>query len=929
MAGRVIDATLRFVDNFTKPLGTAMGKLENSSKSIQRMGKDIKKAGKQIEEVGAGLTKTVTLPIVGLGAAAIKTGIEYESAFAGVKKTVDATDQELNQLRQDFRDMSKEVPMTAAGLAEIGENAGQLGIKTKNIKEFTRTIADLSVSTNLTQDAAASSLAKFANVTNMSQEKFSNLGSSIVDLGNHYATTEADIVSMGTRLAGAGSQIGLTQGQIMGFATALSSVGIEAEMGGSAFSTAMKRMKIATATGLTQVEDLTKKTGMSLRELQLMSQNDTQGFKEMAQSIGMTKTEVTNIIKAGVQLKGFSEIAGMTSEQFKNLFESHPEQALAAFVTGLGDTKKAGKSTIEMLQEMGFTEIRLSDTLTRMANSSDLVTEAIQMGEDAFQQNTALNKEASQRYETTASKLTILGSKFKDVGITLFDILLPPMTDLMDKVDKAVTAFSKLDRGTQTQIVKFAAMAAATGPIIGVFGKVTKGIGSSVEMVGKFGESIPKIKKRASDAGAILKGINLPKLSIPVPKGLKKVGSAFGGIGDMAKLTMSEVGGAAKRFNSFVWNTAPLRAVKKGLFNIGTTAALQTGPLSKVGGLFGKLGKAGGKALGGFGKLGSAFGGAGKAIFTFLGPAGTTVLVLGAIVAAGILVYKNWDKIKKGAKALGKTVLDVFSKSGVDVDAFKKKATGLVTKVKDIVKQFKSAGKEVSPVFKSILGFLGGAFVTGIKVGFGAVVGFASGFLKSAVDVADGVLTALGGITKFVSGIFTGDWKKAWSGVKEIFRGTFDALVGLAKTPINGLIGLINGAFSRISKIGFTVPDIIPGIGGKKITMPKIPTIPMLYTGTTNWVGGPAMIHDRGAEIVDLPSGTRVYPHDKSLQMARAEGAKSSGKATVIINKIADKIIVRNDEDIEKIANAVINKALKKICDTADNMGGIEIGDLA
>lgn len=927
MAGRVIDATLRFVDHFTRPMQQAMGRISTSSRAITRAGKDIKKVGKEISAVGAGLTKSVTVPVVAMGAAATKAGIDYESAFAGVKKTVDATPKQLQKISDELRNTAKEIPMTAVGLAEIAENAGQLGIQTKNISSFTRTMADLSVSTNLTSEEASSSLAKFANVTNMSQDKFSELGSSIVALGNHFATTESDIVSMGTRLAGAGSQIGLTQGQIMGFATALSSVGINAEMGGSAFSTAMKRMKIATATGLTQVQDLSKKTGMSLRELQIMSDNNSKDFKELATSIGMTKTEMNNIIKAGVQLQGFSEIAGMTSEEFKTLFDSHPEQALEAFITGLGDTSKAGKSTIEMLQKMGFTEIRLSDSLTRMANSSGLVSKAIKMGEEEFQKNEALNKEASQRYETTASKLTILGNKFKDVGITLFDILLPPMTQLMDKVDKAVTAFSKLDRGTQAQIVKFAAMAAATGPVLSVFGKVTQGVGSATIAIGKFGDFLPKLKNRAGEAGTILKGITWPKIS--APKGLKKIGTAFGGIGDMAKLTMSEVGGAAKRFNSFVWNTAPLRAVKKGLFNIGTTAVLQTGPLSKIGGVFGKLGKAGGKALGGIGKLGTAFGGVGKAMFTVLGPAGTTVLVLGAIVAAGVLVYKNWDKIKKGAKQLGKTVLDVFSKSGVDVDAFKKKAAGLVTKVKNIVEQFKSAGKEVSPVFKAILGFVGGAFVTGIKVGFGAVVGFASGFLKSAIDVADGVLTALGGITKFVSGIFTGDWKKAWSGVKDIFKGTFGALVGLAKAPINGLIGLINGAFSRISNIGFTVPKIIPGIGGKEIKMPKIPTIPMLYKGTTNWVGGPAMIHDRGAEIVDLPSGTRVYPHNKSLQMARAEGAKANGKATVIISKIADKIIVRNDEDIEKIANAVINKALKQICDTADNMGGVEIGDLA
>ena len=926
MAGRVIDATLRFVDHFTRPMQQAMGRISTSSRAITRAGKDIKKVGKEISAVGAGLTKSVTVPVVAMGAAATKAGIDYESAFAGVRKTVDATEEEFAKLSKGIIEMSNRMPNTSVELAAIAESAGQLGIQKENILGFTEVMAKLDVATNLGWENGSSTLAEYANITKMSQKDFNRLGSTIVALGNNFATTESDIMSMAQRMAGAGAEIGLSDAEIMGFATALSSVGIRAEMGGSAISTAMKRMQLATTTGFTQMQDLTQKTGMSLRELELMSQNDTMGFKELAQSISMTKDEVNDIIKSGKRLEGFAEISGMTSKEFKNLFDSNPAEAMNAFITGLGNTEKAGKSTIEMLQEMGFTEIRLSDTLMRLAGNSEGTRKAVEMASEAWKKNTALDNEANERYKTTGSQLEVLRNNITNLGIDMSKFLIPPLIEITGKIGKAVTAFSELDDGTKSQIVKFAAMAAATGPLLSVFGKVTQGVGSATIAVGKFGDFIPKLKNRAGEAGTILKGITWPKIS--APKGLKKIGSAFGGIGDMAKLTMSEVGGAAKRFNSFVWNTAPLRAVKKGLFNIGTTTVLQTGPLSKIGGAFGKLGKAGGKALGGLGKIGTAFGGVGKAMFTVLGPAGTVVVVLGAIVAAGILVYKNWDKIKKGAKALGKTVLDVFKKSGVDVDAFKKKATGLVTKVKNIVEQFKSAGKEVSPVFKAVLGFLSGTFVAGIKVGFGAVVGFASGFLKSAVDVADGVLTAIGGITKFISGVFTGNWKKAWEGVNEIFSGIFKTFVGIAKAPINGVIGLVNGAINRLNKIGIKFPKWVPGLGGKDFKI-NIPRIPMLYTGTTNWIGGPAMIHDRGAEIVDLPSGTRVYPHDKSLQMARAEGAKASGKATIIISKIADKIIVRNDEDIEKIANAVINKALKKICDTADNMGGIEIGDLA
>lgn len=916
----IIDVTLRLIDNFTRPMRTSMTQLERSSKSFQRAGREISKAGKNISKVGGSLTKSVTVPVVAMGAAAVKAGIDFESAFAGVKKTVDATPKQLSKMRQEIRDMSKEIPMAATEIAGIAESAGQLGIKTKNITKFTKTMADLSVSTNLTSEEAASSLAKFANVTKMNQKDFDRLGASIVDLGNHFATTESDIVAMGTRLAGAGSQIGLSQGEIMGFATALSSVGIEAEMGGSAFSKAMIRMKVATATGLTQVQEVTKKTGMSLRELQLMSDNDTKGFKELAQGIGMTKTELNNVIKSGVELKSFAEISGMTAEQFKKVFETHPEQALSKFIQGLGDTEKAGKSTIEMLQNMGFTEVRLRDSLTRMANNSDGVTEAMKMGQSAWEENTALANEANQRYATTESQLKMLKNKIVDVGVTLSEILIPPMMQIVDKVDKAVTAFSKLDKGTQTQIVKFAAFAAGAGPVLSVFGGMTQGIGNTVTKLGDLGKALPKISQRAGAAKAVLAGIQWPKIrlpKIPIPKGIQKIGSLFRKIGSSSLGMVAKAGRAAKQFGSIVWNTSGMTAIRLVASRTGDALGFMATP-------FVKLGKA---AAGGMGKLGKAFGGVGKAIFTFLGPAGTTILVLAAIVAAGILVYKNWDKIKKGAKALGKTIKDIFKASGIDIGAFKEQVSGLVEKAKNILAQFKSAGKEISPVFKKILNFVSGTFVAGIKVGFGAVVGFASGFLKSAVDVADGVLTAIGGITKFISGVFTGNWKKAWEGVKEIFSGVFKTFVGIAKAPINGVIGLVNGAINRLNKIGIKFPKWVPKFGGKEFKI-NIPTIPMLYKGTSNWGGGPAMIHDRGAEIVDLPSGTRVYPHDKSIQMARAEGAKS-GKVSIVISKLADKIEVRSNEDIENLANAVVRKLVKELCDTDLNMGAIEIGDLA
>ena len=353
-------------------------------------------AAKGMAAVGASIVAAGTT-VAGLGAAAIRVGIEFESAFAGVKKTVDASDEQLSALHDGLIDLSKEIPVTAAGLSAIAESAGQLGIDVDNIEEFTATMADLSVATNLTAEEAATSFARFANIVGMSQENFDRLGSVVVALGNNLATTEAEITAMAMRIAGAGSQVGLTEAQIMAFSGALSSVGIEAEAGGTAFSTLISKMSLAVAQG-------------------------------------------------GAALTDFSDVAGMTGDEFREAFEQDAGQAILSFIQGLARINDEGGSAIKTLDDIGLSDIRMRDALLRASGASDVFAEALDIANTAWDENIALSKEAEQRYKTMESRLQLLKNSVAALGIAIYESTdegLGSAVDLaMGWVDELTQAFS-------------------------------------------------------------------------------------------------------------------------------------------------------------------------------------------------------------------------------------------------------------------------------------------------------------------------------------------------------------------------------------------------------------------------------------------------------------------------------------------------------
>lgn len=355
-----------------------------------------------------------------------QASMDFESAMTGVAKTTDLTDDELSAMSDAIKETSTEIPATTEELAAIAESAGQLGIHKESLLGFTEIMAMLGTSTNMTADEAATSLSRLANITGMSQEDFDRLGATIVDLGNNLATTEKEIVDMSMRIAGAGAQVGMTEAEIMSFSGALSSVGIEAEAGGSAFSTLISNMSLAVQQG-------------------------------------------------GDGLEQFADVAGMSASEFAAAFEEDAAGAIIQFIQGLGNMESEGRSAIAVLDDMGLSDIRMRDALLRAAGASDVFTNALQIGSNAWDENTALVNEATKRYATTQSQLTMMQNAYKNLKVAIGDAYTPALQKAYSVGTQVLNAVSQFIKQNPALVNAITAFVGVLGLVVAALAAYTVG----------------------------------------------------------------------------------------------------------------------------------------------------------------------------------------------------------------------------------------------------------------------------------------------------------------------------------------------------------------------------------------------------------------------------------------------------------------------
>ena len=374
------------------------------------------KVGNTLLGVGAAIA-------AGLGLAT-KAAVDWESQFAGVKKTVDDNAAGYAALSDELRGLARELPASHQEIAATAEAAGQLGVAREDIVGFTRTMIDLGETTNLSADEAATALARFSTITGASYSEVDRLGSTLVGLGNNFAATESEILEMATRLAGMGTVVGLTEADILGLSAAMTAVGINAEAGGTAMSISMSKINDAVLSGSDKLEQ-------------------------------------------------FASVAGMTADEFRQAWTDDPAQALTSLVEGLGRVSAEGGNVNQVLRDLGITNQRERDAMLRLAGASDTLRSALALAFDEFSRNSALSDEAALRYETAASRIQVAINNIKDAAITIGSALAPALADAADQIAAFAGWVGQLPPGLLSAA---ASTAALVGGLALVGGAVMKAV---------------------------------------------------------------------------------------------------------------------------------------------------------------------------------------------------------------------------------------------------------------------------------------------------------------------------------------------------------------------------------------------------------------------------------------------------------------------
>jgi TP901 family phage tail tape measure protein len=363
------------------------GRDVSASKAMTNLNRKITRlerhSGKAFSNISRNMERGL---VIGAGAAvgaigyAVNEALNWESAFAGVRKTVEGTPEQIAAIEQGIRDLSKVMPTSAVELAMIAESAGALGIARKDILSFTRVVAMIGATTNVSSEDAATALGQLQNVLGLTGADFNSFAAALVDLGNKGASTEAQILEIARRSGGAAKLVGVAKDETLGWAAAAANLGMQDEIAGTSL----------------------------------------QRFFQIVQ---------TNVGSGGKKLDALAKTAGMTAAGFKRAFGRDASGTMERFIKGLGKIPK--EQRLAVVQKVFGKGTGLTRLIIGLADSFDRnLNPALDGSRKAWADGTAAQAEYEKRVQTTAAQLDIFKNNVNDAAITVGSALLPQLVEL-------------------------------------------------------------------------------------------------------------------------------------------------------------------------------------------------------------------------------------------------------------------------------------------------------------------------------------------------------------------------------------------------------------------------------------------------------------------------------------------------------------------
>lgn len=932
--GRVISTCIQFIDAFSNPSRQTIDSMRRMANEAKKAGKSIQKAGNTIQNAGKSLTKAVTAPIAGVGIAAVKTAADFDNSMAKVSTIADTTAVPMEKLREQVKTLSNDVGVGVTDIAEAQYQAISAGVDTAKSVNFVSTAVKAAKGGFTDTTTAVDGLTTVLNAYGLKAGEAENISNQMLMAQNYGKTSFGEMASSMGKVIPTASSMNVSTKELFSSIAVLTKNGIATSEAVTGLKAAFSNVSKVSP----EVSKTAKKLGLDFSAAHLKSVGWSKFLSEIKEKTGGNVETMSKLFGSTEALNGMLILAGKGSKDFSE---------------ALGLMDKAGDPTQKAYEKMLTPTERMNISLNKVKNS------LIQFG----------------------AALTPVFDKAAVV------------------IGKVGDRLNKLSKSQVNSIIKWAGMAAAIGPSILIFGKAVTGIGKAVSTFGKLQGAVASagsvLKLITSPAGivigvlaaiavaAVLVVKNWDKIK-PVVMNVKEwfvstfgstIKQAISGFKTVFVSAMNGIKSILPSVIQFVKNgiTAAMPAIKAIASALKTVlpAAVETvktvikavmpviqtiiETLSKVlpkviqtvMAVIKSIAPVIQTVIGVVAKIAPIIASTFVNVLQKINPVIKTIgnvikavvpvigkLFSNAFSFVGKIIEKVMPSINKIAKVIGSVLVFAIRKVSPVVSKlaglFSTVFSKVFSVVSSVVKKLQPVFSQIGTIVKTVMSVVGKVISTTFST-IASVVSSTAGNIK---EIIGGIMKVFGGVIDFIGGIFTGNWSKAWEGVKNIFGGIFDALVGLVKLPINAVIGLINGAIGGINSISVDIPEGIPLVGGKHIGF-DIPTIPTLAKGTMDWKGGIVQISEKGGEIVDLPKGSRVYPHDQSVQMAKKSGdgklaatdrrvaklersaAGRKGNITINIPKLAEQIIVREDADIDRIAEEIVAKIEK----TAANMG--------